>query len=72
MGGVRPSRPAAGAGVSALTEWLATLDRFRRRAAELEHRREAAPDEATTARRAADELHALLDDVDNVAEPEWP
>lgn len=57
--------------MSALTEWLATLDRFRRRAAELEHRREAAPDEATAC-RAADELHALLDDVDNVVELEGP
>ena len=37
------------------------------RAAQLERRRETARDEAT-ARRAAEELHALLDDVDNVAE----
>lgn len=57
--------------MSALTEWLATLDRFRRRAAELEHLRETAPDEAT-ARRAAVELHALLDNVDNVAELKGP
>lgn len=39
----------------------------RARAAELERRRVTAPDE-TTARQAADELHALMDDVANVAE----
>lgn len=43
------------------------IDDMRARAAELEHRRITAPDE-TTARSAADELHALMDDVANVAE----
>ncbi len=33
------------------------------RVAELEHARESAPDEES-ARRTADELHALLDDAD--------
>ena len=38
-------------------------DDVRRRAAELEHARETAADEES-AGRAADELHALLDDAD--------
>ena len=42
----------------------AVVDDVRARAAELERRRENAPDEVT-ARRAADELHALMDHVDN-------
>lgn len=41
------------------------LEDLRTRAAELQHRIDTAPDEAT-ARAAADELHALLDSVDNV------
>jgi hypothetical protein len=43
------------------------VDDMRARAAELQHRIDQAADEAT-ARRAADELHALLDDVENVRE----
>ncbi len=39
-------------------------EQLRRRAAELEHARETAPDEES-ARRAADELHALLDAADD-------
>jgi hypothetical protein len=41
------------------------LDDLRRHAAELQARIDEAPDEQT-ARRLADELHALLDDLDNV------
>ena len=43
------------------------LDDVRARAADLRRRIDNADDEAT-ARRAADALHQLLDDVDNVAE----
>lgn len=46
---------------------MAGIDDLRARAAELERRRDTAPDEVT-ARRAADELHQLMDDVDNVSE----
>jgi hypothetical protein len=44
---------------------------IRARAVELEHRIDQAPDEAT-ARATADKLHALLDDLDNVAELSRP
>jgi hypothetical protein len=43
------------------------LDAIRARAAELEHRRETADDPAEAA-RAADELHQLMDNIDNVRE----
>lgn len=43
------------------------LTEIQARAAELQRRIDDAPDE-NTARTAADELHALMDDMDNVAE----
>jgi hypothetical protein len=46
------------------TDPLATI---RARAAQLEREIDEAPDEAT-ARSKADELHALMDDVENVSE----
>jgi hypothetical protein len=60
--------PAAGAGGAADGAAVTGPEQLRRRAAELEHARESATDEVA-AGRAADELHALLDDADEEGEP---
>lgn len=43
------------------------LDDVQRRAADLQHLIDTAPDEPTAA-TAADELHALMDQLDNIVE----
>lgn len=58
------SDQAGGAGGAADGAAVTGPEQLRRRAAELEHTRETAADEVA-AGRAADELHALLDDADN-------